>query len=85
MHASDRHLTHGTLDDLHREEHVEGYAARLRHGEIGTGLNDYEAIFGLLREAGFNGWISIEDGIDGLDQLRRSVQFVRAAIARHWN
>lgn len=84
MHASDRHLADGTLDDLRREEHVEGYARRLLHGEIGQGLNDYEAIFGLLRDAGFDGWISIEDGVDGLDQLRRSVQFVRGAMARAW-
>jgi sugar phosphate isomerase/epimerase len=84
MHASDRYLASGTIDDLRREEHSTGYAARLRHGEIGRGLNDYDAIFALLREAGFNGWISIEDGVDGLDQLRRSVRFLRDAIARHW-
>jgi sugar phosphate isomerase/epimerase len=85
MHASDRYLASGTLDDLRQEEHdVEGYAARLRHGEIGRGLNDYDALFGRLRASGFDGWISIEDGVDGLDELRRSVTFLRAAIARHW-
>lgn len=84
MHASDRYLAEGSLDDLRREEHAAGYAARLRHGEIGRGLNDYDAIFTLLHAAGFDGWISIEDGVDGLDQLQRSVAFVRTAIARHW-
>lgn len=84
MHASDRYLASGTLEDLRREEHSAGYADRLRHGEIGQGLNDFDAIFTLLREVGFDGWISIEDGVDGLDQLKRSVAYLRAAIARHW-
>lgn len=84
MHASDRHLVEGTLDDLRREEGREGYAARLRHGEIGRGLIDYPAVSALLRDTGFTGWISIEDGVDGIDQLRRSVAFVRETIARAW-
>jgi sugar phosphate isomerase/epimerase len=63
MHASDRYLKNGTLEDLRKEEGVQGYAARLAHGEIGKGLNDYDAIFSELRKAGFDGWISIEDGV----------------------
>ncbi|MES2798099.1 MAG: sugar phosphate isomerase/epimerase family protein, partial [Bacteroidota bacterium] len=74
MHASDRYLIEGTLDDLRREESGStGYAKRLRHGEIGKGLNDYDAIFTELKRVGFDGWISIEDGVDGMDQLARSV------------
>jgi sugar phosphate isomerase/epimerase len=85
MHASDRSLIEGTLEDLRREEGgAEGYAKRLRHGEIGKGLNDYDAIFGTLRAAGFDGWVSIEDGVDGMDQLRASVAFVRAKLRQHW-
>lgn len=84
MHASDRYLASGTLDDLRQEEQVAGYASRLRHGEIGCGLNDYDAIFTLLGEAGFDGWISIEDGVNGTEELERSVAFLRGAIARHW-
>lgn len=84
MHASDRYLAAGTLDDLRAEETVEGYAARLRHGEIGQGLNDYDAIFSTLRDVGFDGWISIEDGVEGMDQLARSVTFLRAKIAHYW-
>lgn len=45
MHASDRYLKHGTLEDLAQEEGVTGYAERLAHGEIGQGMNDYDAIF----------------------------------------
>lgn len=85
MHASDRTLIEGTLEDLRREEGgAEGYAKRLRHGEIGKGLNDYDAIFSALRGVGFDGWVSIEDGVDGMEQLAASVRFVRAKLAQHW-
>ena len=85
MHASDRYLSEGTLEDLRREEGgATGYAKRLRHGEIGKGLNDYDAIFGELKRVGFDGWISIEDGVDGMDQLARSVEFLKAKVAEHW-
>ena len=71
MHASDRYLIEGTLEDLRREENGSaGYAKRLRHGEIGRGLNDYDAIFTELKRVGFDGWISIEDGVDGIEQLQ---------------
>lgn len=85
MHASDRYLAEGTIEDLRREEGgATGYAKRLRHGEIGQGLNDYDAIFSELRSKGFDGWISIEDGVDGMDQLARSVAFLRRKIAEYW-
>jgi sugar phosphate isomerase/epimerase len=86
MHASDRYLKEGTLEDLRKEEMgTEGYAKRLSHGEIGKGLNDYDAIFSILAKTGFNGWISIEDGVDGMDQLERSVSFLRNKIAHYWS
>ncbi|QDT03284.1 Inosose dehydratase [Rubripirellula lacrimiformis] len=85
MHASDRYLTEGTIEDLRREEGGSvGYARRLSHGEIGKGLNDYDAIFTELTRVGFDGWISIEDGVDGIEQLRRSVTFLKQKIAQHW-
>ncbi|MGA0039334.1 MAG: sugar phosphate isomerase/epimerase family protein [Pirellulales bacterium] len=85
MHASDRSLIEGTLEDLRREESgAEGYAKRLRHGEIGKGLNDYDTIFSLLAGQGFSSWISIEDGVEGIDQLARSVAFLKDKIAKHW-
>lgn len=85
MHASDRYLAEGTLEDLRREEGgVEGYAKRLRHGTIGRGLNNYDAIFTELRSVGFDNWISIEDGVDGMAQLEESARFLRAKIAQHW-
>jgi sugar phosphate isomerase/epimerase len=85
MHASDRYLAEGTLEDLRREEGgAAGYAKRLRHGEVGKGLNDYNAIFAELKRVGFDGWISIEDGVDGMDQLARSVAFLRDRMSRFW-
>lgn len=84
MHASDRYLAEGTLEDLRREEESVGYAKRLRHGVIGKGLNDYDAIFSELARAGFDGWISIEDGVDGIGELRQSVAFLREKIHLHW-
>src|SRR3954466_6391345 len=84
MHASDRFLAEGTLEDLRRDETgAEGYAKRLRHGTIGRGLNDYDAIFSILRDAGFNGWVSIEDGVDGMEQLVESVRFVRGNLLQY--
>lgn len=84
MHASDRYLAEGTIEDLRKEEDSVGYAKRLRHGEIGKGLNDYDAIFGILAAEKFDGWISIEDGVDGMDQMRASVAFLRRKIEQYW-
>jgi sugar phosphate isomerase/epimerase len=85
MHASDRYLAEGTIEDLRREEGgAVGYAKRLRHGEIGQGLNDYDAIFTELKRVGFDGWISIEDGVDGMDQLARSVEFLKRKLLTFW-
>jgi sugar phosphate isomerase/epimerase len=84
MHASDRYLAEGTLEDLRREENSVGYAKRLRHGTIGQGMIDYDAVFSELASAGFDGWISIEDGVDGMDQLRESVSFLRRKMAEYW-
>jgi sugar phosphate isomerase/epimerase len=67
MQASDRYLAAGTT---------------LRHGVIGRGLNDYDRIFAILVEHGYDGWISIEDGVNGLDELRASADFLRAARDR---
>jgi sugar phosphate isomerase/epimerase len=85
MHASDRYLTSGTIEDLRKEEDSVGYASRLAHGVIGKGINDYDAIFSTLSEVGFNSWISIEDGMNGLDELRESVRFLTTKIDRYFS
>jgi sugar phosphate isomerase/epimerase len=81
MHASDRYLKEGTIEDLRHEEDSVGYAKRLAHGVIGRGMNDYDAIFQTLKDVGFDGWVSIEDGEDGMEQLRESVSFLRGKMA----
>lgn len=81
MHASDRFLKPGyTLEDLRKAEEGTGYAAILVHGVTGRGLNNYPRIFELLREAGFDGWISIEDGMNGLEEIRESANFLRGLM-----
>lgn len=84
MHASDRYLTNGTLEDLKRQEGTSGYASNLKHGVIGKGLNNYDAIFSVLKAEWFDGWISIEDGVNGMDELKESVRFLRTKIAEHF-
>jgi sugar phosphate isomerase/epimerase len=78
MHASDRYLAPGaTLDDLATGDGSLGYASALKHGETGQGLNDYDAIFRLLAGVRFAGWISVEAGLEGLDEIGRSVEFLK--------
>lgn len=72
MHASDRRLK---PDVVLGPEGVWDYT-QLIHGEIGTGLNNFDEIFSILRGVGFDGWVSIEDGINGMDELKRSAQFL---------
>ena len=84
MHASDRYLKSGTIEDLRKEENSVGYASRLSHGVIGKGMNDYDKIFSTLSSVGFHSWVSIEDGLGGMDELRESVRFLRAKIDQHF-
>ncbi|MCC7494574.1 MAG: sugar phosphate isomerase/epimerase [Fimbriimonadaceae bacterium] len=84
MHASDRYLSDGDLAALRQADGTLGYPRTLRHGVIGEGLNDYDRIFSVLSAAGWDGWISIEDGEDGLEPLAESAAFLRRKIAEHW-
>jgi sugar phosphate isomerase/epimerase len=85
MHASDRFLAAGaSLEALNTQDGSTGYAAALKHGETGTGLNDYDAIFRILSVVRFDGWISIEDGMNGLDEIRRSGEFLKRKRAMYF-
>jgi sugar phosphate isomerase/epimerase len=85
MHASDRTLVPGAkLEDLRQSDGTIGYSDKLKHGETGKGLNDYDAIFRILAGVGFHGWISVEDGMNGLDELRRSVDFLKAKRRQYY-
>jgi sugar phosphate isomerase/epimerase len=85
MHASDRYLLPGTtLEEIRAADGTVGYPDKLRHGETGKGLNDYDAIFRILAGVGFSGWISVEDGMNGLDELARSVEFLKQKRTQHY-
>lgn len=85
MHASDRYLANGTVEDLRKVEGGSaGYVSFFKHGVIGKGLNDYDAIFSILKGVGFDGWISIEDGVDGMEQMHESADFLRKKISKYW-
>ena len=85
MHASDRYLANGTIEDLRKAEGGSaGYVSFFKHGVIGKGLNDYDAIFKTLKDVGFDSWISIEDGVDGMEQMHQSADFLREKIKKYW-
>jgi sugar phosphate isomerase/epimerase len=85
MHASDRYLTPGaTIDELRHSDGTIGYSDKLRHGETGQGLIDYDAIFRILAGAQFSGWISVEDGMNGLEELERSIAFLKQKRSQYY-
>ena len=78
MHASDRYLAEGAnRDELRQSDGTLGYSPNLRHGVTGKGLNDYDAIFRILAEHGYKEWVSIEDGMNGLEEMAESLAFLR--------
>lgn len=92
MHASDRYLEGGTVADLEKldADPLHGYARLLKHGVIGEGFNDFDRIFSTLSAAGFEGWVSIEDGEgatveEGMENLRKSASFLRTKMAAHFS
>ena len=85
MHASDRYLAPGaTLDDLRDGRRRAGYADELTHGETGKGSTTTTRSSASSREVGFTGWISVEDGMNGLDELRGSVDFLKRKREEHF-
>ncbi len=85
MHASDRYLVPGaTLEDLKKAEGSSGYATILKHGVTGKGFNDYPSIFTILRQHNYSGWISIEDGMNGMGEMAESLAFLRQGVDKYW-
>ena len=84
MHASDRYMTSGNLDDLKQADGTLGYVSTLKHGVIGEGLNDYDRIFSILAGVGFDGWVSIEDGENGMGDLEASCEFLLRKMREHF-
>jgi sugar phosphate isomerase/epimerase len=85
MHASDRYLAGGaTLDDLRAADGSIGYFDKLRHGVTGKGLNDFDAIFRTLADHNYRGWVSIEDGMNGMGEMAESLAFLRRVTAKYF-
>jgi sugar phosphate isomerase/epimerase len=84
MHASDRYLADGaTLDDLRAADGSIGYFDKLKHGVTGKGLNDFDSIFRILAEHNYRGWVSIEDGMNGMEEMAESLAFLRRVTAKY--
>lgn len=85
MHASDRYLVPGaTLEALRQTDGTLGYSQDLRHGVTGKGLNDYDRIFQILARQDYRGWISIEDGMNGMEEMAESLAFLRRMSAKYF-
>ncbi|MBK8796418.1 MAG: sugar phosphate isomerase/epimerase [Anaerolineales bacterium] len=86
MHASDRYLEPGaTLDELRETDGTIGYFSKLKHGVTGKGLNDYDRIFTILKSANYQGWISIEDGMNGMGEMKASIDFLKQMRAQYFD
>jgi sugar phosphate isomerase/epimerase len=85
MHASDRYLVAGTtIEELRQADGTLGYAPNLKHGVTGKGLNDYDAIFSILAAHNYRGWVSIEDGMNGMDEMAESLAFLRRMSEKYF-
>lgn len=85
MHASDRYIKDGvSQEQFTASDGFVGYAKNLCHGVVGKGLNDYEKIFSILAEQGFNGWVSIEDGLNGIDEIRLSAAYLNKLRTKYF-
>jgi sugar phosphate isomerase/epimerase len=85
MHASDRYVAEKQLPGGGENAvDVAGYPAGLVHCVVGQGLNDYDRIFSILASTGFEGWVSIEDGLNGLEEIEESIRFLQAERRKHF-
>lgn len=86
MHASDRYLEPGyRLEDMRQADGTLGYPKGLVHGVTGKGLNDYDKIFQILKSVNYQGWVSIEDGMNGMDEMRESIEFLKKMRAKYFD
>ena len=82
MHASDRYLAEGaTLDDLRQTDGTLGYSPNLRHGVTGKGSTITTPSSASSPSTDYRGWISIEDGMNGMDEMAESLAFLRRMSA----
>jgi sugar phosphate isomerase/epimerase len=86
MHASDRFLAEGAkIEDLRQSDGTLGYSPNLRHGVTGKGLNDYHSIFRILAAHNYQGWVSIEDGMNGMEEMSESLAFLRKMSSTYFS
>ncbi len=84
-HASDRYLLPGTtIEEMRQADGTLGYPKNLHHGVIGRGMIDYDSVFRLFAAADFNGWVSIEDGMNGMEEMKESVDFLKRMRRKYW-
>jgi sugar phosphate isomerase/epimerase len=84
MHASDRYFQGEAIPEKINIHNGIGYASNLYHGVIGKGLNDYNEIFRILSKEKFDGWVSIEDGLNGMQEMKESEIFLRKMIEKYF-
>ena len=73
--ASDRYVATGAGGQTH-----------VVHAIVGQGQLDHDLLCSILADAGFQGWISIEDGDDplmGLADIAASAEYMRDVMGRH--
>lgn len=60
--------------------HVSDRDVNLDHVPIGQGIVNFEAIFGVLKRGGYDGWLSLEvGGSGGKEGIRESMDYVKEA------
>jgi sugar phosphate isomerase/epimerase len=85
VHASDRYFKENvTPAQIEQARATMGYAPYLMHGVLGRGLNDYDRIFQMLSASGFEGWVSIEDGLNGIAEMQASVRYLQGMRDRYF-
>jgi sugar phosphate isomerase/epimerase len=58
--------------------HLSDRSADLQHQAAGEGVVDFVSILHILKEAGYDGWLSLEaGGRKGQDAIRQSLDFIR--------
>jgi len=56
-------------------------SGRYEHADVGDGLVDFDAIFRILGEVKYDGWVAVEyNGLNGIPGLKRSLEFAAKRI-----
>ncbi len=83
--ATGRSRPGATLEDLRQADGTLGYAPALVHGVTGRGMNDWHGIFARLASLGRRDlWVSIEDGMNGMGEMKESVDFLKRMRDRYF-